>query len=285
MIHNEVEFKNKENDTYLTILNKLIMRTGHRLRIKYCDLDKDDYNSDDDSSEDKPTRKAQLIENILSVNDNNFDIDNLLKKQSKSELNSTEKWALKRFFYKNTLKLDKNISNNELKKFLEIYIDNEHLYHSYRYLFGYDPIPGRDIDHLSHAKEKAKLKIIVNFYNLLTGSKIKGLVLPEFDPINFSKKQYDEGMTRIVSKSIYFRNPHKYHSLFFQSKIRNRRKYNSKKNTKNVVDQCHTQTVQHIFDKVGIKICRIRKKIKGKRITSFLLQLHENIRNINYIEV
>jgi Origin of replication binding protein len=287
MIHNETENMNKEMDTFLTILNKLIQRAGHQLRFRYrpkkVKEEPDEYDSDLETNDDEVilTGKAEKIAQILSIDDTNYNIDELRKKQSKSELSAIEKLVLERFFCKQKLRLQKDIPNSIFEKYLNIYIEKEDEYQRYRYLFGYDTIPEHEFDHISIGMEKARLNIIVDLYNLLTDSSINELTLPEFEPIELSNEEYQNGILSIVNKSIYFKNPIECHSLFFTTKIRNRKKVKSQQKKLLDFDQSHTKTIQDIFESYNIKLERgERKQINGVRSYSYILQINDDMKRI-----
>jgi len=295
-IHNDVENMNHDSESFLTVFNKLIMRAGNKLEFEYYNKKdpkyqavlklRNEYLNENpeaiDTSHISPSCKELLISHILNVNENDHNINELNKKRS--DLSSAEKWVLKRFYYRKLFKLKSNVSNSVFREYLEIYFDDKDKYHRYRYLFGYDPPPHINTDQIAHSKEVSRLKIIVDLYNLLTGSKVTGLVLPEFDPIKLSQKRYDNGIKRIVEQSIYFKNTDSYRPLFFPSKTTARKKKssNSKKNTKIIVTQFHKQTVLHLFKKYGILLCRTkRKKINGNVINYYKLSLESAYYDIN----
>src|SRR5208282_4157960 len=105
-IHNEVEQLNKHQYIFMTVLNKLIQQSGHKLKFDIATtLKKRNY-------KDK-NKSPSLKDKIISIDVADYDIKTLIKKQSKNDLDETEKLALKKMFLIKTFGITntKNESN------------------------------------------------------------------------------------------------------------------------------------------------------------------------------
>jgi len=276
-LHNEVENLNRAHDTYLTVLNKLIMRAGHTLKLNYVDPEPPEHDSD----EEPITNKEKLINKLINTDHIKHSYDDLVKKQTKNQLNAEEKVALQKYRLIKLFGLKPNVSAGRLTKYLEIYIDNEIKFVRYKRLFGLEQLTERanEVDTFSDGKEKCRLKIIVNMYNLLTARNHKNMTLPEFKARTLSETAYKKGMNRIVRESIYYRNPYKYHALFFQKKFTKKKDYGNRQQRK--ATQADMQTIIKLFASYGIILRRGHQtQKKKKRMYTYLLSVDKQIKNI-----
>jgi superfamily II DNA or RNA helicase len=268
-LHNEAEQLNKHHDIFTTVLTKLINKSGHKIYFSLSDTKKKKDENDDEIE--KMTSKDIMIEKLMSVDEKKFDIQILEKKQAKSDLNETEKLVLKKYFFRKTWGIDKEISDDEMREYLKNFLDKEVFMYRGELTFGYKKLADFDNDTFSDGKEKVRGTVIVDFVNRLTGKKFTRLKVEDINDIKINNDQYTKAIKDIANNSIYFKNEEKYRSLFFKKKGK------LKTDAKNFQVKC-ANTVQALLDSYNIHL-RIanRKRKKGKRIYEYSLAVDKQI--------
>jgi hypothetical protein len=304
-LHNETEMKNRAHCVFLTIFNKLIQRAGHELEIQYTQPYKI---IKDDSDDDFVTNKEKLIIKILKSDHTQYDYDDLIWRQSKSDLTAIEKIVLNKIKFMKLFEFESEdkIDKTKFETYLNVYLGNEVRYDRYKRMFDIDsdidstdvddftrvPVFTKKIQHqfdtMTRAKEKSRLKIIVDMYNLFSGKSHKGFQLPEFKRRTLLESEYKKGMNRIVNSSIYFKDAYHNHSLFFQSKSRlEKPKSGSKTKKRNfVASKSHIRFIKDLLKTYNIIIKEGKRIQKNKkREYTYLLSLDREIKNIVHCKI
>ena len=270
-LHNEAEQLNKHHEIFVTVLKKLINKAGHKLFFSLANKKK---KKDEDDETEKPTSKDAIIEKLMSVDESKFDIADLQKKQAKSNLDETEKLVLKKYFFRKTWKINKDISADEMLEYLKNYLDKEIYLYRGELILGYKKLAEFDKDTFSDGKERVRCKVVVEFVSKLISKKLTELKISDVDNIKISNEQYIKAIKDIANNSIYFKDEEKYRSLFFKKKG----KINH--NDKNHLIHC-AKTLQKLLESYNIHLQRgNRKRNKGKQKYEYSLTVDERIMKI-----
>lgn len=260
-IYNEVEQLNKHKDIFMTVLSSLIQRAGHKIRYEIA--------------EPKRIEREEIDTQIEDINENNYDIEKLLKKQSKNKLDETEKLVLKKIFFKRTFGIKYTKNKKMFKEFYDKYKDKEIHLRRYEKLFGYkDTYKGHDIDNFNDGKDKSRHKIIMDLVDRLMGQNQKFYDSNELVDIEIDNDQYIKAMEDISKNSIYFKNEEKNRALFFKKK--GKIKPMDEKNK-----QFYANMVQSILGSYCIDLNRDKRSRKNKkRGFKYSLSVDKQIKNI-----
>lgn len=269
MLYNEVEQLNKHQTTFMTVLNKLIQRGGHEL--KFMMITKKIKKQKKDGENDKITIKDKLIEIDLTK----YDIKALLKKQSKSQLDETEKMVLKKYFFLKVFGVSNASDKKEFKIFVNEYFGKEISVYRYEKLFCYKTKDtDTEYDNFNDGKEKVRHKIIFDLVNRLIGKEYDKYNAEELNDIVIDNVQYEKAIDDIAKNSLYFVNEKKNRPLFFKKKG-NYATIN--KNNK----QYYVKTVMALLESYNIFLRRgKRKRVKGNLEYEYSLSVDEQIKNI-----
>lgn len=264
-IYNEVEQLNKHPNIFLSVLNKLVQRAGHRLKIEIDEKPK------------KNTKGKKNMAAILSeINEKEYDIQKLIDKQKKNKLTENDKLVLKKMFFNKTFGI-KNTENKE--DFVGLFDDcskKEISIKKYEWLNKYK-IRGDDdneFENINDGKEKLRHSIIFDILNRFP--KKKNTIIADTKSLNItmSNDQYVKSIEDIAKNSLYFKNEVKNRALFFKSKGKLK-----PINNKNQI--YYTRVIQSILKSYGIILVATgQKQINGIRKYSYSLSVDEQIKNI-----
>lgn len=258
-IVNETEQLNKNSTIFMTILNKLILKAGDKLEFQL--IDKTIKNK---------IEKESISQILADIDESKFDIQELIKKQSKNGLGKEEKLVLQKYFFMRKFGA-KNSSNKELfieyhgmcskldstlSKHLKLFnINTENSIEIYDD-FKSATVNDIDIDNFNDGKDKGKYSI------------------DDLTDIKLSSIEYNKAINNIVKKSIYFKDEESNRALFFKAK--NKIEPISKDNKLHFI-----KSVQSIFAAYGIKLGILKRvRNKGKREYVYSLSVDELIKDI-----
>lgn len=269
-IYNEVEQLNKHPQIFISVLNKLIQRAGHKLKFNIVDKPEPVK---------KKIDKVKIEDQLAEIDETKYNISVLLKKQSKSQLNETEKLVLQKYFFMKSFQLANSKNKTEFKEFYHANHNKKIYPRRYETMFGYkikndDTDFDTDLDALSDGKEKVRIKIIIDLINRLLEEDKTSYKPDELLEITIDSKQYEKAMNDIAENSLYFTNEEKNRSLFFKSKgkykpINDRNK------------QFYFSTVQSLLASYNIHFgIKKRKRINKKLVYMYSLSVDKQIKNI-----
>jgi hypothetical protein len=278
-IHNEVEQLNRASAVFMTVMNKLLQISDHKLEFNIVENPLPSKIGNDVMS---------VKDKIIAVDDKNHDINTLMTAQAQCNANETQKLALRKKFIIKFFRIKHTQHKELLDCFLKKFIDSEILCRRFEDFFGYKKISEDDYeyDDLSVAMKKMRNSILVDLLNLLLGKNNKSYV-PDYlvaqteedgetnnSGIKIGGPEYDERLTKIAKESKYFMKEEESRALFFFPKGKHQLFNNESK-------QHYTNTIQTILRVYGIKFkASGRIQRKGKRYYTYLLSVNEQIRNI-----
>jgi hypothetical protein len=249
-IYNEVEQLNKHPNIFITILNSLIQKAGHELKF-------------DISEPEIQSSKSDIKDKLISINEKEFNLSELMIKQSKNQLNENEKLALKKIFFIKTFGITDSSHTEEMTEFIDKYFGKESLIKKFEKFFGYSSMIDQYLDSLSGAKEKVRHIIINDFIDRFGG----------FD-ITMTHTEYNSAISDITTNSMYFKNEANNRSLFFKAKG-NFKAINS---TNHVY---YVRTIQMILSSYGIVLKQGKQiRIGTKRVYEYSLSVDKQIKDI-----
>jgi len=165
-VYNEVEKLNQNDKIFMTVLNKLIQKAGHDL--KFDMIDPEDMI--------RKKRKVGTIpeeEKMARINELEYDIPTLMRKQANNKLDEKEKLVLTKFFFMKTFGINDSGNKKEFSEFGRQFKRKIINFKRYEKLFGYKPIQDDEddnIDNYNDGKDKARHKIIIDLVRRLTGN-------------------------------------------------------------------------------------------------------------------
>lgn len=277
-LHNEVENLNKHRDIFLTVLNRLITKAGHELRIDLIDKSKNKTNKKEKNEEDdeiKFSPKKAEINQIINLDESKYNMNELVSKQSANKLNETEKLVLKKHFFKKDLGIKNGISDEKMVELLDKFIDDRTPIFRYEKLFGYSNFELKD--NVLNNKEKVKTAIIIDLVNRLLETNYKSLKESYFETdeeyyVTITDKQYNTRLDDIIENSLYFKNEENNRALFFDK---------PGKLIKNDDKMAYCRKIQVLLESYNINLrvlSRYKKNGKFHYIRS--LSVDEQIRDI-----
>ena len=280
-IHNEVESLNKNPSCFMTVLNKLILRTGNILTFR------DDEEKEEEEMKDKQKPEAEVLSEI---NEASYSIDDLLDRQKRSCLDETEKLVLKKHFFKVKFGL-KNSTDKELfRKFYETFQPKEFVLGNFEKLFGYktDNPNNEKLDIKDDALNESRKRIIFDLLSMLTNISVKDITENELMDISIGKDSFWRRMDRIRDKSIYFKNVNESRTLFYGAPRKSRAKVTTKKKTKKQMAKEKEKDLMNRFKiikplllRYGILLFRDERVQKEKvDVNGYVLTIDEEIKNI-----
>lgn len=226
--------------------------------------------------------KAKMFEELAELKLSKFDIPELITKQARSELDATEKLALKKYYFMKTLGLFDDTNNRMMFGYLEQFLDKEYMIYRYELLFGY-----KELNDVTNTKEKVRLEIVINLVRLLTNKKhVLPLKVKHVNEVKLNNEQYNTAMRRIYKHSLYFNDEAKYRALLYGKKGI---KYNyGSKTAVNPWSDAKfkkriTATIQSVLDSYNIKLRRNnndRKQSNKKRGYGYILSIDKQIKDI-----
>nr|URM61808.1 DEAD-like helicase [Mimivirus sp.]URM62531.1 DEAD helicase [Mimivirus sp.] len=265
-IYNEVEQLNKNPVIFMTILNKLIQKSGHILKFNI--INKPKYLSAIDNID-------NLADILADIDETKYVLSELLKKQSKNNLSAHEKLVIKKFFFIKNFGIRSSKNKNEFTKFYDLF--NNKLSHIKRFakFFRYN-IYDKDqnengshcdeIDNFNDGKDKVRHKIIVDFINRFLFLNKKCYNSEDLLNITINNDQYNKAIKDISINSFYFKNEEYNRSLFSIHKGKSKSFDNT--NIKHYVN-----TIIHLLEMYGIKISRGKRVQINKKEDSIILCL------------
>ena len=255
-IYNEVEQLNRHPTTFMTVLNKLIQRAGHEMRIV-----------------DTETMKFKLentyAEDIVALDETKYDIKELLTKQTKNQLTAIEKMVLHKIFFMKTFGVKNSNNKAEFAKFYKKYHNKQVDAKRFERFFGFkDNI---NIDDYNDGKDNARHKIITDMLNRLRGQNKQSYRLAQFKDKILQEDHYKAAVKDIMENSLYFANEEKNRALFFKSKCTTK--------TSNILHCIHT--IQTLLASYSIKLKRVKRKQINKKVSfEYSLSIKKQIKDI-----
>ncbi len=279
-LHNDVENLNKHSDIFLSILHRLITKSGHEilfdLHFKSNKTGKKQPNKSKKQKEIGP--KELEIEQLITIDLSKYKIPELIQKQSSNKLNEIEKLVLKKHFFMKDLGLNSKIKDKKLRELLNEYLDDRTAIRRYEILFGYHKEIKKD--NIFNEKEKAKIAIIIDLVNRLIGKKYTKLTDNIFkngskQHIIIENKQYNKAISDIIDNSIYFKDEEKNRALFYSRPGR------FKPATDKESRIAYAKRIQNLLNSYNINLKSFERKSKnGKRGFTYSLCVDEQIRDI-----
>ena len=208
-IYNEVEQLNKHRDIFLTVLNKLIQRGGHELKINmFIEPKKGDLEAED------------MAEILAEIDETKYNMQQLIGKQKRNKLTSKEKLVLKKMFFNKTFGIKNTKNKEEFITFFDKYSDKEIILRRFEKIFRYAANYNDDenYDNFNDGKNKVRHRIIFDLINRLLEKNDEFYESDELIDIKIDNDQYVRAIKDIAKKSIYFKNEKKNRALFFKSK-------------------------------------------------------------------
>lgn len=263
-IFNEVEQFNKQRNIFMTVFNKLVQRAGHELKFMTTKSQKTE------SSE-------TYIDQISALDETKYHLATLLKKQAKNDLDSTEKIALAKIFFKKTFGITKTDDKGQFSTFFSQYQYETFKFKRFETLLGYHKYRNdNELDTYGDAKEKARQKIMIDLLNLILDKNRKTYTLEQLSKITFNSKQYNDIIDNIIEHSLYFANENKNRALFFKAKGSSYVKAKTKQSRRYYIS-----TIQAILSKYYINLKRGKQKKKnGKCTFEYSLSVDKEIQSI-----
>jgi hypothetical protein len=265
-IHNEVEQLNKHRNIFMTVLNKSIQVAGHKLKFDITQTPKKSKNKE---------KQISLKEKIISVDESEYDIKTLIKKQSKNDLDETEKLALKKLFLIKTFGITNTNEQSSVNSFLNDFFKKELQFKRFEDFFGYKELSDiDDYDNLSIAKKKLRSQIVVDILNRFLSKNKKKYTSDYLTDVEIDGEQYAKAMIDIADNSLYFKNEGENRSLFFKSKGKFGKICEKNK-------QYYANTIQTLLELFSIKLMRGKcYRKKDKLVYKYSLSVDENIKKI-----
>lgn len=231
-IYNEVEQLNKHPKIFLTVLNKLIQRGGHELKIDMEEKAKHIKN------------ETEKIEQVLAnIDETEYDLQKLLVKQKENKLIDREKLVLKKMFFNKTFGIKNTKNKEDFVKFFREFSKEEPVLRKTEKLFRHKSIyDGNEIDNFNDGKDKARHNTVFDIVDKLLEQNKKVYQYDELIDINIDNAQYNRAINDIAKNSIYFKDEQKNRPLFFKPKGK----------------------INHVDDKNNIYYMKIIKSILGQ---------------------
>lgn len=267
VLHNETENLNKSHSIFAYILQKLIIQSGHLIEFVNDKILKI-YSTD--------KSKNTVIKQLIDVNEYDYDINYLEQQEKRSNLTKHEKIVLRKLRFKITFAIPDNITNEKMKEYMEMYIGKEQILKQFKLLFGYEKLNDQNIDSDQYdvGKEKSRQKIVIQLINILTGNNYASLKIKYFDNLIIEHDDYIAAQKKILSKSQFFKNINKCHSLFFQNN------YKYKINKSNMRVTCSAIVIA-ILKKYNIILARGKSsKVGGVRKYKYSLSIGEEMMSV-----
>jgi hypothetical protein len=269
-IYNEVEQLNKHPDIFLSVLNKLIQRSGHELVLNI-----------NPALNKKLFKPVQYDKIFMEINESEYDFKDLIIKQNKNKLNEQEKLVLKKIFFNKTFGIKCTSNKTEFQDFYNNFHNKVIIFKKFVKFFGYDNKSDDDdeqFDNLNDGKDKARHKIIVDLINrfIHVGSSEMGkkkYTTNDLINIEINNKQYIDAARDIIKNSIYFSDEDKNRALFFKSKSQS-------KNKDKTIDanncKWFSRFIVSLFHGVGIIFTSQQKRIKGTKKRQYNHKINVN---------
>lgn len=263
-IYNEVEQLNKHPDIFLTVLNKLIQRSGHKLKI-------------DMPSKNKPGKivAQDMAEILANIDETKYEMQKLIAKQRQNNLNSQEKLVLKKMFFNKTFGIKKVKNKEEFIICFNEFCDKEIILRRFEKLFSYKIIYEDDeYDNFNDGKDKVRHRIIFDLIDRITEQNSRIYNSDELLNIVIDNDQYVRAIEDISKNSIYFKEEEKNRALFFKSKDKMK-----PINEKNQI--YYMRVIQSLLNSYGINFVRGKRIRENKKLGySYSLSVDKQIKNI-----
>lgn len=259
-LHTETENLNKSRDQFMIILNTLIIKAGNT--ISY-----DLYGPKQIKKLNEITSKQSNINKMLNINDDDYNIKELRKKQKNNEMTADDKIAFSKYCFKKLFHIPNNISTEQMEYYLNNLLSKEHIFKNMEYLFGVK-------DHIESSNIKinrdvSRLKVVVNLLQFLLNK--KEFVINDIHNVKLSYNIYHIHMNKLISRSYYFKNEAVLHNLFFNNvpKVYVPKDKQNSKNTR------YINCIKKIFDSYGIIFKLNRHTQGGCRICDYSFKLDD----------
>lgn len=149
-VHNEVESLNKNHVAFMTVFKMIMNKKGSDIIYNLKKA------NEKQTASIKGETKKNLIEKMVNVDVDKYDLGELASKQAKSQLSEEEKVVLKLDKFKKTFKIDNKVKGDNLKQQLETYLGKESSLYKTEALFGYKKLPNFDVDTFNDGKERTR---------------------------------------------------------------------------------------------------------------------------------
>lgn len=167
--------------------------------------------------------RGDQISIMMAIDESDYDMNDLMRRQSQSQLRKTEKLALKKYYFRMNFDIEQD--DPDMETLMNKWLGKEVYLQRFELLFGYRRVSHAIPDPTEAAKERLRLKVILDFVNRLLrrkgDNKITKLRPRHLKSIKLSNAQYSMALSEIFSKSIYFKDEDKYRRLFNRRPRRN----------------------------------------------------------------
>lgn len=210
-MHNHVEFLNKNPSSFMTVFAKILQKKGHQLV----------FNTLEKAVRPKNNKTKNECEILLGINEKEYDLNSLIKKEKNNKLSRIEKYAKDKLFFMLTFNL-RNISDEGFKEFYLKFYNKRHIIKNFETFFGFNwkyNLQENIIDNYFDSKDRSRKKIIANFLSILLNNNKKKYSYTDFkDPITIGALDFHNALIKIKDESEYFRNEKSNIALFNGSK-------------------------------------------------------------------
>ena len=265
-IYNEVEQLNKHPNIFLSVLNKLVQRAGHRLKIEM-----------DEKPKKKNKGKKDMALILSEINESEYDIQKLIGKQKKNKLTENDKLVLRKMFFNKRFGIKNTEDEEEFMRFFNDFSKKELTVKKYERLNKYKSMNDNnddEFDNVNDGKEKTRHIMLFDILNRFPQKNGVKITNTKSLNITMTNDQYVKSIKNIAKNSIYFKNEAKNRALFFKSK--GKLKPINKKN-----QIYYTRIIQSLLNSYGIiLVANGQKQINGIRKYSYSLSVDEQIKNI-----
>lgn len=212
MIYNEQEILNKHNQSFMTILVRLIVRAGHIFKFK---------------NQTSPKRKTKLAkidtcQQFLDIDENEYDMIALGERKHNHTLTATDKILLNKLSFMEFFGIKNSDDHEEFRKFYNEFHDKVRTIKKYENMFygsnnGDNPSFDYIDDVNNKEKEEARIKVIVDLINRLTNKDEKHYKASDIHNIVISVPQYVH-VLKNIHKSLFFKKEERSRELFIMPK-------------------------------------------------------------------
>ncbi|QGR54383.1 hypothetical protein [Moumouvirus maliensis] len=265
-IYNEVENLNKNPKIFMTVLNKLIQKSGHKIKM--------DNNNDNVKNEDDILDKIDKGKLLSNIDETKYKISDLMKKQSQNKLTKQEKLILEKHFFKKTFGIKSTKNKKEFENFYEEFHDKDICVKRFENYFQYKNNYDNDteIDDYNNGKEKVRQKIVTDFLNIILSQNKKQYKCNDICAI-LTQNDYENAIDSIAKNSIYYKDEESNRALFSKKKL----PYNKTNHS----NKSYMNTIKSVLQSYGIEFERgKRRSIKGKLVYDYSLSVNEQIKDI-----
>lgn len=273
LLHNRVEELNKKQGPFLSVLYKLIQEAGDAVSFTYTPYPKDEDDKDIIKHVPKTNQAKEKRKALADIDVNEYEIDELVRKQASSDATTEEKLVLERYFYDTKLNTF-GLTGEEIEDKLEYLDKNKYVIANATILLGYsnklEKLRSNQDQTIDEGTRQVKYELVQDLITRFLGSKTPEFRYDAFDkPIELSKKEYDDGIEALKG-STYFLNEKHYRPIMFASKARANVQHSR---------QHYSQTFKSVLEKFGFLSEKTKVTINNKSTYKYTLSLNPEIHN------